>query len=106
MPYVYAGNGPGTFDCSGLTRWAYGHAGVALPRTSREQWFVGPHPALADLQPGDLLFWANDVSDPATIHHVALYVGNGWMIHAPHTGDVVRYARSTSTATSAPPAPS
>ena len=93
VPYVYAGNGPDSFDCSGLTRWAYARAGVLLPRTSREQWLVGPHPALADLQPGDLLFWADDVNNPATIHHVAIYVGNGWMIHAPHTGDVVRYAR-------------
>lgn len=93
VPYVYAGNGPDSFDCSGLTRWAYAKAGVALPRTSREQWFTGPHPSLGELQPGDLLFWAYDVGDPSTIHHVALYVGNGWMIHAPHTGDVVRYAR-------------
>ncbi len=93
VPYVYAANGPDSFDCSGLTRWAYALAGVGLPRTSRQQWTVGPHPALADLQPGDLLFWANNVNDPTTIHHVALYVGAGWMIHAPHTGDVVRYAR-------------
>ncbi len=92
VPYVYAGNGPSSFDCSGLTVWAYGHAGVQLPRTSRQQWWVGSHPSLGQLQPGDLLFWANNVNDPATIHHVALYVGNGWMIHAPHTGDVVRYA--------------
>ena len=93
VPYVYAGNGPGSFDCSGLTVWSYAHAGIGLPRTSRQQWWVGPHPALAELQPGDLLFWAYDVNNPATIHHVAIYVGDGWMIHAPHTGDVVRYAR-------------
>ncbi len=92
VPYVYAGNGPSSFDCSGLTVWAYAAAGIQLPRTSRQQWFVGPHPALADLVPGDLLFWANDVTNPASIHHVAIYVGDGWMIHAPHTGDVVRYA--------------
>ena len=92
-PYQYAGNGPDTFDCSGLTRWAYAAAGVSLPRTSREQWNVGPHPALADLRPGDLLFWATDTSNPSSIHHVALYVGAGWMIQAPHTGDVVRFSR-------------
>jgi cell wall-associated NlpC family hydrolase len=92
-PYQYAGNGPDTFDCSGLTRWAYAAAGITLPRTSREQWTVGPHVALADLRPGDLLFWATDTSNPATIHHVALYVGAGWMIQAPHTGDVVRFSR-------------
>jgi len=92
-PYLYGGNGPDAFDCSGLTKWAYAAAGVTLPRTSREQWNVGPHVALADLQPGDLLFWATDVTNPATIHHVALYVGAGWMIEAPHTGDVVHFSR-------------
>jgi cell wall-associated NlpC family hydrolase len=92
-PYQYAGNGPNTFDCSGLTRWAYAAAGVSLPRTSRQQWGVGSHPALEDLRPGDLLFWATNVKNPATIHHVALYVGAGWMIQAPHTGDVVRFSR-------------
>jgi cell wall-associated NlpC family hydrolase len=92
-PYQYAGNGPDTFDCSGLTRWAYAAAGIALPRTSGEQWGVGPHVALADLQPGDLLFWATDISNPATIHHVAIYVGDGWMIQAPHTGELVQFSR-------------
>ena len=92
-PYVYAGNGPDTFDCSGLTVWAYRSVGVSLPRTSREQWHMGPHPALDEMLPGDLLFWAYDTSDPGSIHHVAIYIGAGWMIHAPHTGDVVRYAR-------------
>ena len=92
-PYQYAGNGPNTFDCSGLTRWAYAAAGISLPRTSREQWGVGSHPALAELRPGDLLFWATNTANPATIHHVALYVGAGWMIQAPHTGDVVKFSR-------------
>lgn len=89
-PYVYAATGPDAFDCSGLTQWAYRQAGVTLPRTSRQQWWVGPHPALADLLPGDLLFWASDPANPQTIHHVALYVGGGYMVHAPHPGDVVR----------------
>ncbi len=88
-PYVWGATGPTTFDCSGLTQWAYAAAGVALPRTSREQWFVGPHPTVDELQPGDLLFWATDTADPATIHHVALYIGDGYMIEAPHTGAVV-----------------
>jgi cell wall-associated NlpC family hydrolase len=48
--------------------------------------------ALADLQPGDLLFWANDLSNPGSIHHVALYIGHGLMVHSPHTGDHVRVA--------------
>lgn len=85
-PYQWGATGPGSFDCSGLTSWAYAQAGIGLPRTSREQWFVGHHVGLADLQPGDLLFWATDASNPATIHHVAIYAGNGYMIAAPHTG--------------------
>ncbi len=93
VPYVYAATGPDSFDCSGLTQWAYRQAGVALPRTSRQQWWVGAHPSLAELLPGDLLYWATDLANPATIHHVALYIGDGYMIHAPRTGDVVRVAR-------------
>ncbi|MCU1595281.1 MAG: hypothetical protein JWO12_2673, partial [Frankiales bacterium] len=89
-PYVWGATGPGAFDCSGLTGAAYAAAGLTLPRTSREQWFAGPQVALADLQPGDLLFWATDTTNPATIHHVALYAGNGLMVAAPHTGDVVK----------------
>ena len=85
-PYEWGATGPGSFDCSGLTGWAYAQAGIGLPRTSREQWFVGHHVGLADLQPGDLLFWATDPTNPATIHHVAIYAGNGYMIAAPHTG--------------------
>jgi len=92
IAYTWGATGPDTFDCSGLTGWAYRQAGLALPRTSRQQWFAGMHPGLADLAPGDLLFWANDVTNPATIHHVALYIGQGYMIHAPRTGDVVRVA--------------
>jgi len=88
-PYVWGATGPDTFDCSGLTGWAYAQAGLRLPRTSAEQWYAGPHPSLAELAPGDLLFWASDTSNPATIHHVALYIGGGLMIAAPHTGAVV-----------------
>jgi cell wall-associated NlpC family hydrolase len=89
-PYVWGATGPGSFDCSGLTGAAYAAAGLTLPRTSRQQWFAGPHVDLADLQPGDLLFWASNLSDPGTIHHVALYAGEGLMVAAPHTGDVVK----------------
>jgi peptidoglycan DL-endopeptidase CwlO len=90
VPYVWGATGPDAFDCSGLTQWSYAHAGVSLPRTAAEQWNAGPHPSLAQLEPGDLLFWALNTSDPATIHHVAMYIGNGMMIAAPHTGENVQ----------------
>jgi peptidoglycan DL-endopeptidase CwlO len=89
-PYLWGATGPGAFDCSGLNLTAYRAAGIALPRTSREQWYAGPQVGLGDLQPGDLLFWATDPNDPGTIHHVALYVGNGQMIAAPHAGAAVQ----------------
>ena len=88
--YVWGATGPDTFDCSGLTQWAYARAGIQLPRVAADQWNAGPHVTLTDLEPGDLLFWATDLSNPASIHHVALYVGGGMMIAAPHTGDVVK----------------
>jgi peptidoglycan DL-endopeptidase CwlO len=89
-PYVWGATGPTSFDCSGLTQWAYAHAGIALPRVAADQWNAGPHVTMADLQPGDLLFWATDLSNPSTIHHVAIYLGDGMMLAAPHTGDVVK----------------
>jgi cell wall-associated NlpC family hydrolase len=89
-PYRWGASGPESFDCSGLVRWAYGHAGLALPRTSREQWWAGRHVEAGGLRPGDLLFWATNPADPATIHHVAIYVGQALMVHAPHTGALVR----------------
>jgi len=90
VPYVWGATGPSSFDCSGLTQWSYAHAGINLPRTAAEQWNAGPHPALSALEPGDLLFWALNTSDPATIHHVAMYIGRGMMIAAPHTGENVQ----------------
>jgi cell wall-associated NlpC family hydrolase len=89
-PYVWGATGPDSFDCSGLTQWAYAHAGIQLPRVAADQWNAGPHVTLGELAPGDLLFWATDPSNPATIHHVALYLGGGMMLAAPHTGDVVK----------------
>jgi cell wall-associated NlpC family hydrolase len=91
-PYRWGATGPDTFDCSGLTSSAYRAAGVSIPRVSRAQWGAGPHVAVANLLPGDLVFYADVPSDPATIHHVGMYIGNGLMVHAPHTGDVVRVA--------------
>jgi cell wall-associated NlpC family hydrolase len=91
VPYVWGATGPDAFDCSGLTQWSYAHAGINLPRTAAQQWnYGGPHPSLAQLEPGDLLFWALNTSEPATIHHVAMYIGHGLMIAAPHTGENVQ----------------
>jgi len=83
-PYVWAAAGPNAFDCSGLTMYVWGKAGVYLPHSSQAQFSSGPHVSISDLQPGDLTFYGNP------IHHVAIYVGGGKMIVAPHTGDVVK----------------
>jgi cell wall-associated NlpC family hydrolase len=77
------------YDCSGLTRFAYAQAGVSIARNSRAQFATLPRVSRAALQPGDLVFWALDVDDPATIHHVALYLGGGQIVEAPHSGATV-----------------
>ncbi|MFD8915475.1 NlpC/P60 family protein [Streptomyces sp. NPDC059575] len=85
-PYVYGSTGPSSFDCSGLTSWAYAQAGVSIPRTSESQANIGTRIySTSDLQVGDLVFFFND------IHHVGLYAGGGQILHAPRTGTVVRY---------------
>jgi cell wall-associated NlpC family hydrolase len=85
VPYQFAGSSPSTgFDCSGLTMWAWAHAGVSLPHSSEMQYAVLPHVAQSDLQPGDLVFFYSP------IHHVGIYVGGGRMIDAPYTGTVVQ----------------
>jgi cell wall-associated NlpC family hydrolase len=90
-PYMYGGAGPDSWDCSGLTQWAFAQAGVLIPRTAADQYAAIPNKvALGELEPGDLLFWATDITDPTTIHHVAIYVGNGLMLAAPHTGTNVQ----------------
>jgi cell wall-associated NlpC family hydrolase len=86
-PYVYAAAGPNSYDCSGLTMAAYAAAGISLPHYSGAQYNSLPHVPLDAMQPGDLVFWGAGGSA-----HEGLYVGNGLMIHAPHTGDVVRIA--------------
>ena len=90
MPYVWGATGPTSFDCSGLMQWAYAQAGVALPRTSREQYSALPKVPLDQLAPGDLVFYATDVGNPATIHHVGMYLGDGLSLYAPQTGSVVK----------------
>lgn len=79
------------FDCSGLTLFAYAHAGIHLDHYTGSQWDQGKRiSSRSDLQPGDLMFFAYDTSSSSTIHHVAIYIGNGKMIEAPQTGDVVK----------------
>jgi peptidoglycan DL-endopeptidase CwlO len=85
-PYVWAAAGPGSFDCSGLTAYAYRFAGISLPHSSALQARMGQAVSRADLQPGDLVFFYSPVS------HVGIYIGNGQMVHAPTSGDVVKIA--------------
>jgi cell wall-associated NlpC family hydrolase len=105
-PYAWGGGGtrgpgPGLdpdrgvigFDCSGLTQYAYGRAGIAIARNSRAQYTSLPKVADDDLQPGDLVFWGTDGSDPSTIEHVAIYLGGNQVIQAPQSGDVVKISR-------------
>lgn len=93
--YLWGGEGTaaqgGRFDCSGLTQASYRSVGVTLPRVANDQWNAGPHPSRAELLPGDLVFFAYDLNDPRSIHHVGIYVGGGYMIDAPHTGAVIRF---------------
>ncbi|MFI1168617.1 NlpC/P60 family protein [Streptomyces sp. NPDC020801] len=83
-PYVWGATGPGSYDCSGLTQAAWKAAGVSLPRTTYDQVDVGTTVSLTDAQPGDLVFFYDDIS------HVGIYIGNGMMIHAPKPGAYVR----------------
>jgi cell wall-associated NlpC family hydrolase len=89
-PYQWGAAGPYSYDCSGLTMEAWAHAGVQLLHYTGYQWEEGPHVPLDELQRGDLLFFATDTSDPGTIHHVGIYIGNGMMVDAPYTGAFVR----------------
>lgn len=85
-PYVYGATGPNSFDCSGLTSWAYSQAGVSIPRTSQEQANAGTRIySISQLGVGDLVIFYGDY------HHVGLYAGNGMVLHAPKPGAYVRY---------------
>ena len=92
-PYVWGAEGPATFDCSGLTSFAYAAAGITIPRVSRAQFaaYAGLRPVdPLHLVAGDLVFFADNPGNPGTIHHVGMYIGKGLMVEAPHTGAVVR----------------
>jgi cell wall-associated NlpC family hydrolase len=78
------------FDCSGLTSYAYAQAGIDLPRNSRAQYATLPKVSRSALQAGDLVFWATDTGNPATIHHVAVYLGGDRILEAPQSGSTVR----------------
>lgn len=90
-PYRWAASGPDSFDCSGLIMFAYKAAGVSLPHSSRALRGMTERISVDELQPGDLVFGGSPV------HHVGMYIGNGQMVHAPHSGDVVRVASVYST---------
>ena len=89
-PYVWGATGPSSYDCSGLVQAAWASAGLSIPRTTYDQWASLPHIPLSDLEPGDLILYNGE-------SHVAIYVGNGYIVDAPHTGAVVeRISESTS----------
>jgi peptidoglycan DL-endopeptidase CwlO len=81
--YVWGAAGPSTFDCSGLVMWAYEHVGISLAHFTGDQWNEGQHIPLSELQPGNLIFMYS-------LDHVGMYVGNGMMVDAPSTGQVVQ----------------
>jgi cell wall-associated NlpC family hydrolase len=83
-PYVWAGSGPASFDCSGLTMSSWRQAGVVMAHSAADQYASFKHVSIDQLQPGDLVFFGRP------IHHVGMYVGNGMMVHAPETGELVQ----------------
>jgi cell wall-associated NlpC family hydrolase len=85
-PYVFAAAGPRAYDCSGLTMAAWAKAGVQLPHLASAQFRMGHAVSKSQLEPGDLVFFYSGIG------HVAMYIGHGMVVHAPHTGDVVRIA--------------
>jgi cell wall-associated NlpC family hydrolase len=89
MPYVWGGAGPNVFDCSGLVQWSMRQAGIVMPRVAASQAQTGPQIPVADLEPGDLLFYHTDPTAPTYISHVAIYIGRGLVVEAPQPGENV-----------------
>jgi len=89
-PYLWAADGPSSFDCSGLTMMAWRAGGKSLPHWSVAQFQQSTRISASQLRKGDLVFWGS--SGPGSIHHVAMYIGNGQIIHAPRTGQPVQIA--------------
>jgi peptidoglycan DL-endopeptidase CwlO len=88
-PYVWGATGPDSYDCSGLVQAAWAAAGISIPRTTYEQWAALPHIPMSDLAPGDLIYYNGE-------SHVAMYVGDGYIIDAPQTGlDVEKIPEDT-----------
>lgn len=92
-PYQWGGTGPDSYDCSGLVYSLYGKLGISLPRVASDQSKVGIYVPKGELAYGDLVFFAKDGKN---VHHVGIYVGDGYMVHAPQTGDVVKKTTITS----------
>lgn len=91
-PYEWGATGPNAFDCSGLMQWAYGQAGIKIPRTSQEQRSAGEVISLSDAQPGDLVTYSypGESGNPTPGNHVGMYIAPGTMIDAPTQGEDVK----------------
>lgn len=90
--YVWGAAGPNNYDCSGLTLWAYKQVGISLPHSSRAQYGLGKPVASGQWQAGDLLFYGGS---PSSIHHVAMYIGDGMLVHASTSGTPVKTGEAT-----------
>jgi hypothetical protein len=86
-PYVYGKDGPDSFDCSGLVEYVYSKIGVKLPRVVADQAYIGNYIEKENLRFGDIVFFSND---GINLTHAGIYIGSGYMIHAPKSGDVVK----------------
>lgn len=93
-PYVFGAEGPNSFDCSGLVEYVFKHVGIKTPRVAADQAHFGTAIPKAKIQPGDLIFF--NWSGHGAAEHVGIYAGDGYMIHAPHSGTVVKKVKLTS----------